>query len=81
MTSFVAKFSADNDKLDVLINNAGCMINTREVGEEGLDKNFATNTLGTFLLTTGLVPLLQKSEAGVNILLKLSKKNLAMRRD
>ena len=57
------------------------MINTREVGEEGLDKNFATNTLGTFLLTTGLVPLLQKSEAGVNILLKLSKKNFAMRRD
>ena len=28
------------------INNAGCMINTRELTEDGLEKNFATNTLG-----------------------------------
>ena len=28
------------------VNNAGCMINEREVIEEGYEKNFATNTLG-----------------------------------
>ncbi|KAB7505095.1 hypothetical protein Anas_08618 [Armadillidium nasatum] len=42
--------------------NAGCMINQKELTEEGLEKNFATNTLGMHLLTTGLVPLLQKSK-------------------
>ena len=28
------------------INNAGCMVNQRELTEEGLEKNFATNALG-----------------------------------
>jgi len=46
--------------LNVLINNAGCMVNKREVTDEGMEKNFATNTLGTHVLTTKLVPLLQK---------------------
>lgn len=31
------------------INNAGCMVNQRELTEEGLEKNFATNTLGKVL--------------------------------
>ena len=63
VASFVTKFSSDNGQLDVLVNNAGCMVNTRELTEEGLDKNFATNTLGTFLLTAGLAPLLERSPA------------------
>ena len=46
--------------IDVLINNAGCMVNTREVDTNGLEKNFATNTLGTHLLTSALVPLLSQ---------------------
>ena len=59
---FAEKFSEENSKLDVLVNNAGCMVNTRETNKEGLDMNFATNTLGTYLLTTGLLPLLEKSD-------------------
>nr|XP_021142516.1 dehydrogenase/reductase SDR family member 12 isoform X2 [Columba livia] len=47
-------------KLHVLINNAGCMVNNRELTEDGLEKNFATNTLGTYILTTALLPLLEK---------------------
>ena len=39
------------------------MVNTREVDEDGLEKNFATNTLGTYILTTGLIPLLAKHES------------------
>ncbi|KAG7220329.1 hypothetical protein INR49_010163 [Caranx melampygus] len=44
------------------INNAGCMVNQRELTEEGLEKNFATNTLGTYILTTALIPALKKVE-------------------
>ncbi|XP_061089848.1 dehydrogenase/reductase SDR family member 12-like isoform X2 [Conger conger] len=51
----------ENHSLHVLINNAGCMVNPRELTEEGLEKNFATNTLGTFILTTALIPALKKS--------------------
>ncbi|NWR55019.1 DHR12 reductase, partial [Bucorvus abyssinicus] len=42
------------------INNAGCMVNNRELTEDGLEKIFATNTLGTYILTTALLPLLEK---------------------
>ncbi|KAG7463602.1 hypothetical protein MATL_G00178290 [Megalops atlanticus] len=51
-----------NNSLHVLINNAGCMVNQREVTEDGVEKNFATNTLGTYILTTALIPALKKSQ-------------------
>uniref|UniRef100_A0A8C3LB71 Dehydrogenase/reductase SDR family member 12 n=1 Tax=Chrysolophus pictus TaxID=9089 RepID=A0A8C3LB71_CHRPC len=41
---FAEKFKTEH-KLNVLINNAGCMVNNRELTENGLEKNFATNTL------------------------------------
>ena len=58
---FASEFTTKNSEigLNVLINNAGCMVNTREVTDDGLEKNFATNTLGTYLLTEGLITLLQ----------------------
>uniref|UniRef100_A0A8D0GQ36 Dehydrogenase/reductase SDR family member 12 n=1 Tax=Sphenodon punctatus TaxID=8508 RepID=A0A8D0GQ36_SPHPU len=56
---FAEKFKNEH-KLNVLINNAGCMVNQRELTEDGLEKNFATNTLGTYILTTALLPLLEK---------------------
>ena len=34
----------------------------RELTEDQLEKNFATNTLGTFLITSGMMNLLKKSE-------------------
>ncbi|XP_047225763.1 dehydrogenase/reductase SDR family member 12 [Girardinichthys multiradiatus] len=58
---FAQNFS-QNNKLHVLINNAGCMVNQRELTEEGLEKNFATNTLGTYILTTALIPAMKKVE-------------------
>uniref|UniRef100_G3SA45 Dehydrogenase/reductase 12 n=1 Tax=Gorilla gorilla gorilla TaxID=9595 RepID=G3SA45_GORGO len=45
---FVENFKQEH-KLHVLINNA-----------DGLEKNFATNTLGVYILTTGLIPVLEK---------------------
>ncbi|XP_015247691.1 PREDICTED: dehydrogenase/reductase SDR family member 12 [Cyprinodon variegatus] len=59
--AFAQSFS-ENNQLHVLINNAGCMVNQRELTEEGLEKNFATNTLGTYILTTALIPALKKVE-------------------
>ncbi|KAM6438927.1 dehydrogenase/reductase SDR family member 12 [Rhynochetos jubatus] len=41
---FAEKFKKEH-KLNVLINNAGCMVNNRELTEDGLEKNLATNTL------------------------------------
>ncbi|XP_071778691.1 dehydrogenase/reductase SDR family member 12 [Centroberyx gerrardi] len=58
---FAQNFSLNNS-LHVLINNAGCMVNQRELTEEGVEKNFATNTLGTYILTTALLPALKKAE-------------------
>ncbi|XP_061548536.1 dehydrogenase/reductase SDR family member 12 [Phycodurus eques] len=58
---FAQNFSQSND-LHVLINNAGCMVNQRELTEEGLEKNFATNTLGTYILTSALIPALKKTQ-------------------
>ncbi|NXK93101.1 DHR12 reductase, partial [Formicarius rufipectus] len=56
---FAEKFRNEHT-LNVLINNAGCMVNSRELTEDGLEKNFATNTLGMYILTTTLLPLLEK---------------------
>ncbi|XP_008564052.1 PREDICTED: dehydrogenase/reductase SDR family member 12 isoform X1 [Galeopterus variegatus] len=56
---FVENFKQEH-KLHVLINNAGCMVNERELTEDGLEKNFATNTLGVYILTTALIPVLEK---------------------
>ncbi|XP_037383157.1 dehydrogenase/reductase SDR family member 12 isoform X2 [Talpa occidentalis] len=37
------------------------MVNKRELTEDGLEKNFATNTLGVYILTTALIPVLEKA--------------------
>ncbi|XP_053313730.1 dehydrogenase/reductase SDR family member 12 [Spea bombifrons] len=58
---FAEKFKTEN-KLNVLINNAGCMVNKRELTDDGLEKNFATNTLGTYILTKAMLPALEKEE-------------------
>lgn len=44
------QFISEYNSLNFQINNAGCMVNTREVTEDGLEKNFATNTQGKKML-------------------------------
>lgn len=58
---FAEAFKKQYLSLNVLINNAGCMVHKREVNAEGLEKNFATNTMGVYILTQTLIPLIQKS--------------------
>jgi NAD(P)-dependent dehydrogenase (short-subunit alcohol dehydrogenase family) len=43
---------ADLDRIDVLINNAGLMLDERRESAQGHEATFATNHLGPFLLTT-----------------------------
>lgn len=69
VSDFVSVFEKEVGQCDVLvfcfnlkINNAGCMVNEKKMTEDGIDVNFATNTLGTFYLTQKMLPLLKKSK-------------------
>ena len=48
-------------RIDVLINNAGALLNPRQESSDGLEKSFALLLLGPFLLTEKILPLLVKS--------------------
>jgi NAD(P)-dependent dehydrogenase (short-subunit alcohol dehydrogenase family) len=48
-------------RLDVLINNVGMVVPTRQLTVDGIELNFAVNHLAAFLLTQRLLPLLQHS--------------------
>jgi dehydrogenase/reductase SDR family protein 12 len=56
--AFARRFSSEQDDLQVLVNNAGVMSAQRKVSVDGHELTFATNVLGTFLLTNELLPLL-----------------------
>ena len=61
---FAESFLASGRALDVLINNAGVMaLPTRELTEDGFERQFATNHLGHFALTGRLLPALERSAA------------------
>ncbi|KAK3876476.1 hypothetical protein Pcinc_018741 [Petrolisthes cinctipes] len=59
---WVERFAAQHDQLHVLVNNAGCMVHERQMDEDGVETNFAVNTLSVHIITTTLAPLLMKSE-------------------
>ena len=59
---FAKEFLESKKPLNILVNNAGCMVNQREVVEENIEVNFSTNTLGTHILTKTLLPLISVSE-------------------
>ncbi|XP_028328386.1 dehydrogenase/reductase SDR family member 12-like isoform X1 [Gouania willdenowi] len=61
VSQFAENFKKQFSSLNVLINNAGCMLHKRELNAEGLEKNFATNIMGVYILTQTLIPLLQMS--------------------
>jgi retinol dehydrogenase 12 len=58
----VAKsFAAQNDRLDVLINNAGAWFEKYVLTDDGIEQTFALNHMGYFVLTTELLDLIRKT--------------------
>lgn len=54
----VDRLIRDGRRFDVVINNAGIIAPPSRINEDGLDAQFAVNHLGHFVLTNGLVPLM-----------------------
>ena len=52
---------SEYDRLDVLVNNAGIIVQERKESEDGYELTFAVNYLSHFLLTRLLLPLLKGS--------------------
>ena len=45
--------------IDVLIHNAGALLNTRQVSPQGIEQTIASHVVGPFLMTTLLLPLMK----------------------
>ncbi|CAN7993712.1 unnamed protein product [Ixodes hexagonus] len=59
--NFAKSFVKSHGILHVLINCASTITHDREIGESGLEKMFATNTLGVHILIKSLLPVLNQS--------------------
>jgi dehydrogenase/reductase SDR family member 12 len=55
---FASRFTAEHDRLDVLIHNAGAMHASYQVNGAGTELTYAGNVVGPFALTTMLLPVL-----------------------
>ena len=60
-----AEVSHEEERLDVLVDNAGAITSERIVGPDGLEATFALMVAGPFVLTAELLPLLRRSEGRV----------------
>uniref|UniRef100_A0A3Q3FY47 Si:dkey-23o4.6 n=1 Tax=Labrus bergylta TaxID=56723 RepID=A0A3Q3FY47_9LABR len=58
---FAKDFIDSEDRLDILINNAGVMMCPKGLTEDGFETQLAVNHLGHFLLTNMLLPMLISS--------------------
>lgn len=53
---------AREPRIDVIVDNAGTMLESREVTDEGFERTFATMVLGPFVLVSRLLPRLAESD-------------------
>ena len=68
-------------RLDLLVNNAGVMaVPTREVTEDGFERQFGTNYLGPFALTGLLLPVLRCSPSPRITTVSSGAANMGLRR-
>ncbi|KAI1410281.1 NAD(P)-binding protein [Hypoxylon sp. FL1857] len=57
----------ENDRLDILINNAGRGIMTYQLTDYGVDRHMAVNHMGHVILTSHLLPLMKQTAEKGNI--------------
>ncbi|XP_060725768.1 retinol dehydrogenase 13 isoform X2 [Tachysurus vachellii] len=61
INEFAKEFIATEERLDILINNAGVMMCPKWITEDGFEAQLAVNHLGHFLLTNLLLGILKRS--------------------
>jgi NAD(P)-dependent dehydrogenase (short-subunit alcohol dehydrogenase family) len=59
--AFARELARRLPRVDVLVNNAGIWAKRREAGPDGIERTWATNVLGYFLVTELLRPLLEQA--------------------
>lgn len=62
--AFVERLHAEEERLDVLVNNAGVMPDERTESIDGVELTFATHVLAPWVLIDGLAALLARSAPG-----------------
>jgi NAD(P)-dependent dehydrogenase (short-subunit alcohol dehydrogenase family) len=76
VAAFAEPILAAGRPIDILVNNAGIMaLPKRETTVDGFEKQFATNYLSHFALTTRLLPLLSAAQARVVQLSSIAHRN------
>lgn len=72
------KIKKDTDRLDILVNNSGRGIMKPSLTEYGVDRHMATNHMGHVVLTSHLLPLMQKTaeETGETVRISNQSSNL-----
>ncbi len=58
----VDEILATEPRLDVVIDNAGAIFSERTIGPDGIEASFATMVVGPFVLVSGLLPLLERTD-------------------
>lgn len=80
--AFAGRVLADGKPIHILVNNAGVMaVPTRELTEDGFERQIGTNFLGHFALTGRLLPLLTAGKARVVQLASLAHRRGRIRLD
>ncbi|CAA7403020.1 unnamed protein product [Spirodela intermedia] len=66
--SFASRISSRDEPIHVLVNNAGLVNNDRVITPEGLEMNFAVNSVGTFAMTELMLPSLKKAAPDARVI-------------
>ncbi len=62
IADFAGRFSSANERLDVLVNNAGIMATPYRTTKDGFESQFGTNHLGHFALTAKLMTTIKAAQ-------------------
>ena len=62
--AFAARMKEEQERVDILLNNAGLMATPAGQTKDGFETQVGTNHLGHFVLTEELMPLLEAAQAG-----------------